>query len=680
MKNEEPNELLERMIESCPFENDNELADYLSDSLKKYSLIDLLEKLVCLRFFMQTDRLVCDETKRLYLKQLFNDSFCFLLPFLLCYKIDDGIKKIRFDDLYFICQNIDKYLMISKFKDTGSFYGKYNDKIDYIQNNITDLIGPFKRVPVGDVLSCENELIKEKYNVSTDNIVDELIDVFLNKIYVLSKWEKVEIDEFINNFDIYINSSNFVVSKEHKTYKLCDDLSIEFGSLDKKFFSFKNPLSTINLSRKIFIKHDGIIYNLCDDLICGRLNRSIESLFTTNIEKDEWRQNYKEKTEGLIKDVMETYLPGGEYYENNYYKDSSGNICENDGIYDYHGLLFCIEIKGNKFNPDSIRDNAEKVEKSYEEVIGKAKSQVLRLKEKLRGQTSFSILNSDGSVKCSINEIVNKKIIGICVYFEDIGTLLAGLPVDESNVLHISFYDLLLVFNFLDNPFLICKYLYERSLPINDKRYYINDELLFLSLFRTCIHLNDFINSQNIPDLESGNVGTIFLSNEDFGMEIEMYFVTGMNKPTIKMNSLIRRMITLHDYSVLDDNLFNGVSFLLEKSENSLFELENKYKDKNRGNVRLPLSIVFTDNKGQSFALMFISRGHNPYQKKQNLAYAKRYFAHRENVDVIYLLEIGKDYTEAKKLVKDSMILKDIDEDSLLSDISFNIVQNANLE
>lgn len=49
-------------------------------------------------------------------------------------------------------------------------------------------------------------------------------------------------------------------------------------------------------------------------------------------------------------------------------------------------------------------------------------------------------------------------------------------------------------------------------------------------------------------------------------------------------------------------------------------------------------------------------------------------------MDVIYLLEIGKDYTEAKKLVKDSMILKDIDEDSLLSDISFNIVQNANLE
>lgn len=672
----EINELLNMMIESCPFKNDEELASYLVNSLAGVNLIDLLEKLACLRFFMQTDRLKCDETKRSFLRNLFNDSFNFLYPFLLCYKVKDGEKKIKYGELYSICQNIDKYLTISKFKDAEFYFGKYNDKIDYIQNNLTDLIGPFKRVPVGDVLSCENKLIEEKYKISTNEIVDELIDIFYNKIYILCKSTKVNVEEFINDFDLYINTDNFVIKESSKAFSLCFDLSIELGTLDNASFSFKNPLATINLSRKIFLKHNGYIYNLCDDLICGRLNRSIESLFKPEFE-DEWRQNYKVKTEGLIKDVMEHYLPGGEYYENNYYKASNGNLCENDGIYDYHGILFCIEIKGNKFNPDPIRECSEKVEKSYSDVIGKANSQVLRIKESLVGQTSFNILNSDGSTRVAIKDIDNKKIIGICVYFEDIGTLLAGLPV-EDDLIHISFYDLLLVFNFLENPFLINKYLYERSLPIADKRFYINDELIFLSLFRSCIHLNAFINSQKMP--ENLNVGNIFLPNEDFGMEIELYFMTGLNKPRISMNNLIHRMITLSDWSSLDDNLSNALSFLLDQSEADLNELERKYRDKNRGNTRLPLSFVFDDKNGHSFALMLISRGHNPYQKNQNLAFVKRYFDHRKELDAVYLLEIGKDYTEVKRIAQNSMIIENIDDASLLSDISFNVIEHKHFD
>ena len=662
------------------FKSDEEFTTYLLNFLKDYNLVDLLEKLVCLRFFIQTDRLQCDETNRDYFRNIFNVSFCFLYPFLLHYKVEHGNIKIRFNDLFLICKIIVEHITVSEFIDSQYFCKENIGKIDYIQNNLTDLIGQFKKVPTSIVLNCESELIKEKYNVSTKDIVDELIEIFTNKIYVFMKEEMVDISKFVDNFEIYINTDNFIVSKECKSYTLCHDLSTEFGSLSNEKFSFKNPLSIINLSRKIFLKYNGLIYNLCDDLICGRLNRSIESLFTSKNEKDKWRQNYKTGTEGLLKEVMEHYLPCGKYYENNYYKDSNGNICENDGIYDYYNFLFCIEIKGNKFNPDSIRENVEKVDKSYNEVIEKAKSQVVRLKEKLNGQTSFNILNSDGSVKCKIEGIENKKIICICVYFEDIGTLLAGLSSNEDNTIHISFYDLFLVFNFLVNPFLISKYLYERSLPLNEKRFYLNDELTFLSMFRTNIHLNYFLNSVKIPFSDDSNVKNIFFCNEDFGSEIEIYFLNGKNKPPIEINNFIGRLITYQDFSVLDDNLFGAIYYLLDQNDAHLNNLEIAFNERNKGNTRKPLSLILNNKEERFFALIFISRGHNPYQKKQNLAYVKKYFKCREYLDVIYLLEIGKDYTEVKKINKNSKLLNNIDDVALLPDISFKVSEKINLE
>ena len=67
-------------------------------------------------------------------------------------------------------------------------------------------------------------------------------------------------------------------------------------------------------------------------------------------------------------------------------------------------------------------------------------------------------------------------------------------------------------------------------------------------------------------------------------------------------------------------------------------------------------------------------------KKKQNLAYVKKYFKCREYLDVIYLLEIGKDYTEVKKINKNSKLLNNIDDVALLPDISFKVSEKINLE
>lgn len=662
------NNIIEEIKNCCPFKTSDSLFQYLKTHLGGYDLIDLLEKLSCLRFFSLTSFLECPKTERSYLRNKFDKGFSFLFPFLLCFKIEEGNKKISYKKLEEVCDNISHYLLITQFDKKG------NEKIDYIQNNLTDLFGKFKASPL-IILECEDNLITKKYNVSSKNILSELLGIFPKKIFnPKSVKHPISLNDFVGNFSSLISTDSFIINKDYRSYDLCNDLSTEFGSLGEKNFHISNPLSTINLSRKLFIKNNGVLYNLNDDLICGRLNKAIESLFTLPEEKKEWQVNYKEKTESSVKEFFEEHLIGGTYYENNFYKDENGNLCENDGLFIYHKFVLCIEIKGNKFNPDPINDNYEEVKKSYDTVINKAKKQVLRIKEQITNKQSFTIYDSKGKIIHNFDHFNEQNIIGICIYFEDIGTYLADFAKENDKIIHISFYDLLIVFIFLENPLLIMKYLQERSCQIKNKKLYLNDELLFLSLFRDCINLSSFINNQNLYDEQ--NINAFYLPNTEFGMEIELYFMGNISKPHININNFINRIITSNDYSVIDDNLFIGLFSILCESKENANVLEEKFKEKNHSKLRLPIVLSFFSKTNIHFALMFISRSHNPYQKKQELAYVKKYFKHQKNIDTIYLISVGKDYSNYLKVNRLDDKLKNIDEMSLLSDIKFSIIRN----
>lgn len=77
---------------------------------------------------------------------------------------------------------------------------------------------------------------------------------------------------------------------------------------------------------------------------------------------------------------------------------------------------------------------------------------------------------------------------------------------------------------------------------------------------------------------------------------------------------------------------------------------------------------------------MIISQGHNPYQKKQSLAYIKRYFEYRKNVDKVYLVSIGKKYSEYKFFNRADESVRTINDKELLSDIDFDIIQHDHFD
>ena len=644
-------------MRSTPFKSDEEFLEDIQGSLNGFDLIDLLEKLSCLRFFLQTNFMECKEEERSFLWNIFSGGFSFLFPFLICYRVKAGKTKISYDELYAICKKVALYLFADEFRKDE--LDSRNDKISYVQNNLTDLIGGIKKVPVECLLSCQDGLIKKKYGITAQTISEELLGVFERKIYCPhTQLPSIPIDEFVNNFNTYIDTESFIVAKGAKSYSLCDALSIGFGAFGADKFSIENPLSVVNLKRKLFIKDNGRLYNLCEDLICGRLNRSVESLFKEGAQSDEWRQNYKERTEGLPKQIFGQFLPGGTYYGNVYYLDEAGKRCESDGLYLFHDFVFVIEVKGDKFNPDPIQTKQKSVGDSYKNVTSKAESQSSRTKRAILKNKEFHILNSRMDAIGKIEETNLKKVISICIYYEDIGTFLAGQSFDVEDVLHITFYDLLLVFHFIENPFLIAKYLMERSCALSEKRFDFNDEMTFLSLFRTCIHLNECLNSQSIP--ADKNIGEIVFPNNEFGLEIELYFMGGgVPKPEIEINGFMKRLINLEDYSAVDDNVFTGVFALLNKSAQEWKDLEQKYKSRNFLGRRIPLNIYFDDRVHRPFIFTIISKTQNSEQGEQNLFFISGCFENRKNVEYVYLYEIGEDDSSVKRFRKPTALSVD---------------------
>lgn len=161
------------------------------------------------------------ETQRNGVREIFDEGLSFLIPFLLCFKIEEGNEKISYTKIKSICRSISYFLFVIGINKRG------DGKIDYIQNNLTDLFADFKAIPVGCLLKCEDDLMVQKYDVTSSDLLKELLMVFQNRIFnPKTKIQTFEPSDFIDNFSSIIDTSGFIINKDYKSYNLCDDLSV----------------------------------------------------------------------------------------------------------------------------------------------------------------------------------------------------------------------------------------------------------------------------------------------------------------------------------------------------------------------------------------------------------------------------------------------------------------------
>lgn len=656
--------------------NIDDTYDALINELKDFDIIDVLEKLSLTRYYVTTSVIKIKQDERAYYRYLYDSALCYLFPFSMCYGFK-GIKSIDFSSLLNVCKTIAS-LKCQSFMNEAKTFDKDSYRIEYLQNNLTDTLEPFKHIPLVYLLSCNDDIIYDNFHVKCEDIFTDTVQTFREKFFAIKFTRPITQDEFVNNLDKYIDRSCFEIKQNQKSYSICSKLSFSIGEISNEYFDSNSTLSIIDKKRKIFISRDGIVYNIHSDIVCNRLKRCIENLITNKKDRQSWFKNYKEKTEFVPEELLTNYLFGGKYFKNVFYKDKDNNLCECDGIYIYYDFIFTVEVKGTKFNPDSINENNEKVLSSYDNVVKQVDNQSIRIRSALLRDNEFEILDEKGKVKETIGSLNNKNIISLCIFFEDIGTYLSGVKTEENDSIYISFYDLHLVCYSLGNPILICKYFLERSAAIYDQRYNFNDELMFVSMFAEYLNLNGVLNNQS-SSIEN-NVGEIMISNYDFGEDVELKLLSG-KKIEMKLPKTVRQILNLKDYSLMDDDLFTCLISLLNFSLNELYNFDLSYAKNNRGKNRLPQVLLFQMKNGKSLALMTMPRSHNPYQKKQNLAYVKKYFEYRKDADLsICFISVGNNYSEYQHFYRNDILLKDNDLDSLIKDVGFSIKEHKSFD
>ena len=424
----------------------------------------------------------------------------------------------------------------------------------------------------------------------------------------------------------------------------------------RSLFSLENSNYTYDVARKCIYNIADEIYIFDDDVFFTRFCKCIERECTQY--KINWNKNLKLWTEEMSFSLFKRFLPGGSfYYENYYYPKGKKNRHENDILIEFKGYLIVVEVKGQKINPDPLSINEESKKKSYVELVEKGMSQSFNFINFLKEKEQIDIFDKENNLKHTIkNEY--EAIIPIVITFEEMPAFLPDYLIKNNydsdiKAILVNFYDLLVIFDYLNNPLLTIDYLCER-IKINNKNSSINDELMYLGIYTMeSIHLSQTIDEENIKYINnvSSEIANFYFDTESYYEEIELYYSNfGLDKSEFKsINKLITKMIKT-DYSRIDNQTFNFLHFLLKLNTIHHEKIEEKFN-----NIKTETILTF---KEYGFSL-YIKRKNTFVNSKDYYAFLYQYFIKNEFVNHIVVAIENKDYFDYEVVYKNSVIFCD---------------------
>lgn len=651
--------------------------DKIASYIFNFDLADLLAKISVSSLLLKTDFLSdFDQHGNDYLH--FDSALNFLIPYCMSHPIESGNKIVNHDELM---QLIDMISSIQSERfDSGKNFDSTSFLINHLQNEVTEVLPKFRGYALFTLLPSQNELLKKKFNISSDQLISDLSS-FLSKMYEPKKNDNPTFETMINSFGDYFDSSDFLYPKNLASFAIIDRMTCEVGEYESSTFSVLTPLSLIDTSRKIFLKINDNDYCFSDSLITAKFVKCLERLFQNDkIDHELWKRNAKEWNEESVKNLIVNHFEDGIYYSNNFYYEKKGKRNENDGLFFYKGLLFVIEVKGGKVNPDSVYESEEKVKDSYRRLVEQGCEQCNRLINQLESKGQIEILNEDNSIKATIKKNEVRAYLPLCICFEEIGTYLPGYDIrnDKNESIHpvtINFYDLMVVFDYLDNSLLIAKYLRERSLKVNEKRLSIDDELVYLGILTNeCLNLNSVLNKP-VSNSEE-NITNVYFDNNSFTEEIEIYYSNPESKkPQFNINNLVK-IIVSSNLKEMDNDLFMLLLTILNMSRQEQDNLENKVKKGMKNDVMLPQAIRISTKTNEEYALFFYKRPVSPHDKNMVLANALSYLQLNPKLVRIYCMFIRHQEITYQTIDRDNQRFQEDIIQELASQLKFRIIHH----
>ena len=538
--------------------------------LEGYDPIDLLGKISYLDFLLKTDFLVDyeQESKHVF---LIRNALYFLVPFYMTHMVNVGIKHMNYEDILDVASVI--------FSISNDYFDENEDvrKIAYGQQEGTEQLEGIVSFGLQTIIPFFKDVFRTTYNLDL-NLFSQQFLQWMSTIYLPlgNKVEagKISVREFIDTFDELVGLDSFEFDTI-EAFSFLKQNSSKIGELGEDSFNIYTPLTCLNMNNKYFLSLNGKYYCFIPHLCLSKFVRMIEK----DLREDSQNLNVeiskckKAWSECLPKMIFQKYLPQGQYYSENFFFESKSNFFENDGLYLYHGTLFIIEMKGGKSSPDSIFEN-DGVEQSIKEIVEKGTDQCTRVLNLLEQDGFVEVYNSSAKnkeLKCRIDKKEIYNIVPIVFTIEEFEMILPGFINHQmtGRILRpilINIYDFFICCDFLENPYLIINYLFERCMITLGPNIHINDELTLLGMF--CFWCPDFSNALMDYNSEKSDF-EYYVNDSDFARDIELFYNNGRRyKKHFCICDSILKLFSCTTFSVSKETI--DFSKLLLKNHNSI--------------------------------------------------------------------------------------------------------------
>lgn len=596
--------------------------------------IDLLSKLSYLKWLMMTDAF-SDREKQPFAFLEVKYALHYVMAYLLSHKLGETAhQSILYERISaLICTLAQEEAHRSLNEETT--LDKLSEKLQYTQKDSGELLPLFYEVPFRHILEGEDDILSAKYGCNSTDILNDfakLVGAVNNSV----SDKGMKVSDFVNRFNDYCNSSVLIIPKNTKSYDLFKTMSGRIGQFAENEFDQSYPISLIKKFRKLFIEDNDILYCPDLELVPNLIVRCVERTMQQDKKQNpEWDLRMKERTEELVNGAFLHYFKGGTYHANSEFGQKEKG--ESDGLFEFLGHLFIIEVKAGKLSPDPVESNNTTVHQSYKATIGKGERQCDKIVN--------HILERGGKFKEDGHEFrLNydiEHIIKLVISFEDLSAVLPDENVQAPNhTILMTYFDLLIVLDYISEPILSLKYFLERRKAL-EHRLYISDEMIYLCLFSYDMNFSNRLNSQPFSS-SADNSTNIVLDPHSFTHEIEMHYTQPERypKPKIHSNEFQRLVLTA----------LNGNEGISSKWAMPLLMLPTKFGDQlmslfQRNNYHedfAPQVAMARFENGKHIAVM-VSKRHIGKQRYVYYAIANRFFRkHGKVKEIVSLIVDGQ--------------------------------------
>ena len=279
--------------------------------------------------------------------------------------------------------------------------------------------------------------------------------------------------------------------KLENIYKFLKTFSCGFPSLNKEDKIYE-PISI--LKSKPIIEHNGRYLIPSTPLLTWAVEDYIfDCLFSNN----------QIKTQKSISDIRHDFLleeaftffkkllPSATFYEPNLTYYFNGKKCETDGMFLFDRTLFIVEAKGHRITNRAKKGFEDRTEKHLKEIIKESYNQGIRTLKYIE-QNSKSEFKPKKSSKIELDRSQYDDVVIVLLILEPIGNL--SMSVKATNQIGyfddghfpwiISIYDLIVIADLFDNPFLLIQYIKRRKKFLSSNLLSIYEELDLVTYFQ----------------------------------------------------------------------------------------------------------------------------------------------------------------------------------------------------